>query len=217
MVFVETILKKIGFDCMGLQNDSNINDKILSFGPALIISDAFGRKVNGLQLSMKLKRVRGYPKVVLILNPKEEISDDDKDRLQVDGLIKRPVHPLSLIETICTLLQIDEKTLKKKLEKLGLFQEEQKDKLNIISGKNNDSGTAEHETYVHLKSSSLSDKERAQKFQAALDELPKTKIDGIKRKQVLEQVAEFRNRESDPEIQDIDKERFAFVKALFKK
>jgi DNA-binding response OmpR family regulator len=56
MVFVETILKKIGFDCTGVQNDNNLADKILSFSPHLIIGDGMGRKINGIGLSQKIKK-----------------------------------------------------------------------------------------------------------------------------------------------------------------
>ena len=66
MVFVETVLKKIGFDCMGLQNDVAINDKILGFSPALLIADGFGRKTNGLLLCQKIKRTKGFPKIILV-------------------------------------------------------------------------------------------------------------------------------------------------------
>lgn len=214
MVFVETVLKKIGFDCMGVQNDNSIADKVLSFSPALIIADGFGRKINGLLLCQKLKRPKGLPKIFLVMTPPENVNDEDCQRLRIDGLINRPIHPVEMLEEIARVLELDIKALLQKLDKLGLFQDAAKDKLQIVKGKVNKVPPTQ---IVQLKESSMTIEKRMEKYQEHLAHLPQTDVDGINRKKVVEQIKDFRSREDDSEIREIDEERSAFVKALFRR
>lgn len=212
LVFVETVLKKLGFDALGLQSESQIHDKILGFSPHLIISEGVGRKINGLTVSHKTKRVRGLPKFVLVLNPQDHIEASDLERLQIDYTFFRPLHPPVLIDGIAKVLGLDADGLQQKLKKLGLFQEPAKERFQIVG---NREGAPGFETNV--RNTTISPEERDLRFRKSLSELPEPEVNGLDRRKVQEQTKEFRIRENDPEIHAIDDERQAFVRALFKK
>ncbi len=214
MVFVETVLKKIGFDCLGLQNDNSLADKVLGFSPALIIADGFGRKINGLVLSQKIKRPKGFPKMLLVMSPPETVSDDDRQRMKIDGLIDRPIHPVQIVEEIARILELDIKSIRQKLDKLGMFQDAAKEEMQIVKGKQK---KVVAQQLIHLKPTEIDIEKRIENYKDYLEHLPESDVDTVSRKKVLEQVQEFRSREDDPEIHDIDEERSAFVKALFKR
>lgn len=212
MVFVETILKKLGFDCIGAQNETGLADKILGFTPHLVIADAFGKKVGGLQLGQKIKKIKGYPKLMLVLTPPQRVDQDDMQRLNVDSTINRPIHPADLLKSIGQVLDLDTQLLKKKMEKMGLFQEETKEGMQIVSG----AVAVPKQELQHLKETTRPETQRVASYEKYLNELPEPSIDGLNRKNVVEQVKEFRSRENDPEIKEIDEERMAFAKALFR-
>ncbi len=212
MLFVETVLKKIGFDCLGVQNDMGIGDKVLSFSPAMILVDGYGRKINGLQLSQKLNRPKGEPKIVLIMTPPETVSDQLLAKHKISGLINRPIHPVQLIEELARVLELDIKVLRAKLDRLGLFQDGLKEKLQIVKERNKKG--AEEAAPVDNK---LNIEDRIKSYQKHLDELPPPEVDGVAHNKVVDQVRDFRARENDPELRQIDEERSEFVKALFKR
>lgn len=212
LVFAETVLKKMGFDALGLQSESQIYDKILGFSPHLIISEGVGRKINGLTVSHKTKRVRGLPKFVLVLNPQDHIEVSDLERLQIDYTFFRPLHPSALIDGVANVLGLDADSLQQKLKKLGLFQEPSKERFQIVS---NRGGATEYE--ANFKNTTMSPEERELRFKKGLGDLPEPEVNGLDHQKVQEQTKEFRIRENDPEIHAIDDERQAFVRALFKK
>ena len=215
LIFAETLLKKMGFDCIGLQSESGLADKIMGFSPHLVLTEGFGQRFNGMQMSQKTKRTRGLPKFLLILNRDKTIDETDRQRLMIDEVMARPVHPVDLIEKVGGVLGLDVGALKDRMQKLGLFQEAAKEKLTVVTGKIATSPSTREVT--RLKETSLSSEERSRKFRKAVEELPVPTKDGLDRKKVIEQTRDFRARESDRELQAIDEERHAFVKALFRK
>lgn len=212
LLFVETLLKKVGFDCMGLQSEQKIADTLLAFNPQLLITEAAGRKVNGYHIAQKLKKKKGLPQQLLIVNPTDRLDDDELRRLEIGGAIHRPVHPNELSEQLGRLLSADVTALKEKFQRLGLFQDRKsEDRARVISGK------GEPKQLAVLKESPLTDDDRALRGRKAIESLPEPRIHGLDRKQVVQQVKEFRIRENDSEIQEIDEERMDFAKQLFKR
>jgi hypothetical protein len=118
-----------------------------------------------------------------------------------------------LAETVGQILGIDVAILKEKFQKLGLFQDKKgDDKVKIVSGR-----LPPPKQLAQLKESVLTDDDRSLRGRKAIEQLPDPHVDGLNRKQVVDQVKEFRSREDDPEIQEIDEERQSFVKQLFKR
>lgn len=213
LLFVETLLKKVGFDSMGLQAESKIADALISFNPQMLITEGRGRKINGFQIAQKIKKSKGFPKHLVIVGGHEKFSAEELAKSDIAGTLIRPVHPVELSESIGHHLGIDPEILKDKFQKLGLFQDKKgQDKFRIVSGRGNGP-----KQMVTLKESPLTDDDRALRGRKAIEDLPDPKANGLNRKLVQQQVKDFRSREDDPEIRDIDEERFAFARQLFKR
>ncbi len=213
LLFVETLLKKVGFDCLGLQSEQKIADSLLSFNPHLLISEGYGRKISGFQIAQKLKKNKNHPKQMIIVGAGDKVDPAEMDQWEISGKLTRPVHPVELSEVLGRVLGLDPNLLKEKFQKLGLFQDKKSDdKLKIVSGR-----VPPAKQLVHLKESPLNDDDRSLRGRKAIEDLPQPEVDGIDNKQVSQQIKEFRSREDDPEIKEIDAERFSFTKQLFKR
>lgn len=197
--FVETLLKKVGFDCVGINKDAIAQDQMISFAPEVVIANYSTKKVNGLLLSKKIQRSnKNLPKFVLVL-PEGQTADKagraaEAKEYHIDFFVESPIQPRKILGILAQAFSLDEAALVGKFEKLGGIEIDT-DKAHVI------------------KSSA----EKQKRYEQALKNLPPPKQNGMTKALVADQVKEFRLRAKDPELIEIDKERQAFVKALFKK
>ena len=114
---VETSLKKVGFDVIGLTSEYTIADKILEFNPDLVVGAGKGGKVTSLGVGKRLKEMaRWQGKVVLLFPAGFKPSPQDLIKLRVDMILESPVAPNRLIQVFAKLLGHDEAML---LDRLG--------------------------------------------------------------------------------------------------
>src|SRR3954463_12035040 len=76
LMFLQTVLKKIGFDVDAIQNPRSFHDSLLRMNPDVLVMTAHGKRVRGIDLVKGLKKVRGLPKVLLLRSPG---STEEKD------------------------------------------------------------------------------------------------------------------------------------------
>ena len=227
LVFVETILRKVGFDVLSLQNDSAVSEKLLEFRPELVLASMRGRRVNGVKIGARLRRARGLPKLILFFSGSPGPTAEELKQASPDAVLSSPIQPKELIRAVAEQLQMDVAALAERYEKLGLFPLPPSDQGNPLANfksKSEGSGSGGTDsdplTIVKWKqqaeiSPDVQDRKRDQ-AEKLVAELPDHHPLGIPRGAVTAQVKEFRERESDRDIQDIDRERRQFVKALFK-
>ncbi|MEK6556007.1 MAG: hypothetical protein AABZ31_12250 [Bdellovibrionota bacterium] len=119
LIYLQTILRKIGIDVEGLQNVKKYEELSLGFNPQILITSAFGKKVNGLEFIKNLHRVRGYPKILVLTTPERPLSKQETDQYtMVDQFLMSPVNPKNMIMAISQVGNVDEKILLEKFEKL---------------------------------------------------------------------------------------------------
>lgn len=118
LIYLQTILRKIGIDVEGLQNVKKYEELSLGFNPQVLITSAFGKKVNGLEFIKNLHRVRGFPRLIVLTTSDRPLSKEEAEATPVDQFMQSPVNPKNLIMSLAQLGNVDEKSLLDKFEKL---------------------------------------------------------------------------------------------------
>lgn len=133
LIYLQTLLKKLGFDVEGLQNQKKYSDVSLGFNPQILITTAHGKKVDGLLLAQSIQKHRGLPKI-LALKTDNTYSQEDFDGSGVDMVLDSPVSPQKLIYAIATLGAVDENTLLDKYAKIkNRLDTDKKENLELLS------------------------------------------------------------------------------------
>lgn len=136
LVYLQTMLKKVGFDVDGIQNQRSFDDHRLSFNPEVILATAMSSGVNGLEMAEKLKRPHGVPKVLLILPSKLSGKMDQLKLSNVDATITSPINPRRLLEALSSLGGLQKDQLLEKYDKIraGLREVDRGDERRVGAG-----------------------------------------------------------------------------------
>lgn len=220
MVYLQTLLKKIGFDVDSVQSQRTFSSKNLGFNPQIIIATADGRRVNGIEIAQNLRKRQGFPKILLIGPPTQLHELDAKNIKEVDGVLESPVNIQSLLEVIAKLGQIDHNSLLDKYSRMRahLHPDEEGD-LTLLKG---DSSTGEisspHPSHSSPEPtrSQMTAQERESRFKKQLDVLPTPTQFSFSRDVVALTNRELRRVENEDQLHPLEEERRGFVKALFK-
>ena len=117
LMTMETTLKKVGFDVIGLTNEVSVPEHILSFNPDLVIASGKGPKVSSLNVGKKLKEMaRWSGKSVLVLPAGIKPQAEDFLKIRMDLLLDSPLQPYRAIQVIAKLLNRDEASLLERLQ-----------------------------------------------------------------------------------------------------
>lgn len=122
LVFLETLLRKMGLDVLSIQNDGAVSEKILEFRPEMIVATARGRRVNGLKLGPKLKRQRGLPHLLLLAQG--AVSNEEVAAAQADAVVPSPLQPREFVSRMAKVAGLDVASFVEKFDKLGMFDTE---------------------------------------------------------------------------------------------
>jgi len=231
MMFLQTVLKKVGFDVEGIQNTRSFNDHLLNMNPDVLLMTSHGKQVHGFELSKGVKRARGIPHVILVHAAGHKVEAD----AAVQGYVVSPVNANELLGMISDLCKLDKTLYQEKLAKLHLPELEAEKarvlKINEVAepllGKGRegapdptDAGDAAPSSVVILAKSTMSDEERAQrysKFSKQATEFTHIKGKGFGLKQVQDHIKALRKEERETDLVDLERERKAFVEHLFRK
>lgn len=121
LIFAETLLKKVGFDCIGLKSDVGLSDKVLSFRPDITIVSDYGTRVKAAPAFEKM--VKACPSSKLLVLVRGFLPDQNAlNAIRAHSALASPFAPKALIEIICQLTHLNEKMVLEKFERLGLFK-----------------------------------------------------------------------------------------------
>ena len=198
---LETIAKKLGFDTLGVQNDLAVNEAILSFRPDVVVSSGAGQRVNGMKMATRLRRSATGPKVMLLFPRGQFPSPKELKTLPVDLVLESPAPPKAFLDGVSRLIGVEFQQLWGKYEKLEARARKEKEGSTFVRG-----GEAP---------SSLSPRER--RYQEAAESEPLPDFQPLPREMVEDNIRFFQERDKKLDVERIEAERKAFVKALFKK
>lgn len=226
LMFLQTVLKKLGFDVEAIQNPRSFNGHVLSMNPDVLVMTALGKKVHGIDLSKGLRRVRGLPRVIL-LRANGQLEDSSA---QADAWLESPVPAQTLLNIIGDLCGINKQVLAEKFQKLRM-QEIEEEKARVLKMIDGDGATLDRgngatgdfgatsppkELASALTPTTLAPAERSERYKKFLAE-PPPKEHGFASKKVVEQVKALRREENPAALADLERERKLFVEHLFKK
>ncbi len=218
LMFLQTVLKKIGFDVDAIQNPRQLQDSLLAMNPDVLVMTANGKKVKGLEMSRRIKRVRGLPRIILIRGG-QMVREED---LNVDAWLDSPVGAMSLLNAIGDTCGLNKDVLSDKFLKLRL-QEVSESEARVLKVDENPLSQAEMErpsvdagNFALQQSSTLSSADRQERYKKFLQaEIPEQV--GFSVKQVQDQVKSLRQEENAEDLAELERQRKEFVEHLFKK
>ncbi|MGE3973955.1 MAG: hypothetical protein AB7F59_05455 [Bdellovibrionales bacterium] len=227
LIFLETLLKKVGFDVVGIQNDLAVYEKLMAFNPDMLVITAQGHRVNGTKTLPKLLQKKANIPPTIFINPKgKALMPADKKAVTV---LESPVSPHTMIELIANLLNLNEDVLLDKYEKAeytagsdeDIFVHEKESKSPAAKPVNYSTpkATAEKRTSLasfqeRLKESEEQKNKRSKKYREIAGRTKLPAYQGFNKALVADQVKDFRQEEKDGLYSDIDRERMEFAKAL---
>ena len=65
MIYLQTILKKLGLDIEAVSNPRKFTDTILGFNPSIVVMTAHGKKVTGFEFAQSMRKKKGLPDLIL--------------------------------------------------------------------------------------------------------------------------------------------------------
>jgi chemotaxis response regulator CheB len=214
LMFLQTVLKKMGFDVDAIQNPRSFNDSVLRMNPDVLVMTAHGKKINGIELAKGIKRVRGIPHVILIAAIGGVKNDDQMVWLD------SPVGAMDLLNTIADVGNLDKAGLADKFSKLHL--QEGVSEARILRLNENQpeedmlKGSDSPGNFDTFQSTSITPEERKKRYKKFLSEERPPQI-GFGVKEVQEHIKSLRKDESEEELAELERERKAFVEHLFRK
>ena len=203
MVSIETLLRKCGFDTMGISKKSQFENAILSFNPDVFFAEGVGRNSSGLELSQELRGKKC--KCVLFFHPGRKPDPKLLLKGRVDAALEIPFSPEEILRTVCKLMGTDEKPLLEKLKKMrgqgaieaegGLFAAppEGFDKNPIATG---DEAT------------------RVQKYSDMVAHIPRQESSELDKKAVMGAVKEYQRGWNWERLDKLQKDKQDFAQAL---
>src|SRR4051812_37957777 len=119
LLFLETLLKKVGFEVETVKNEVNVAERMLALSPDLVIATGDGLKVNGIRVSKKVKK-KGYNAKLLLLFPRSKLQNPQLlNSFVADAAVETPLNPRAIITSVCQLLDLDLDSLMQKFERLS--------------------------------------------------------------------------------------------------
>jgi hypothetical protein len=215
LMFLQTVLKKLGFDVDAIQNPRSFGDSILRMNPDILVMTSHGKRVKGVELSRTLRRVRGLPRVIALRQPG---NPQEKDA-PIEGWLESPVSALDLIDKIADVAGLNKLVLNEKFSKLHMHELEE-EKARVLkmheAEPSLESSVKASGNFGSLQSSTMPSSERQERYKKFLEQ-PPPKEHGFAVKQVQEQVRNLRKEENAEDLEELERQRKAFVEHLFKK
>ncbi|HWU44757.1 MAG TPA: hypothetical protein VN132_15000 [Bdellovibrio sp.] len=136
LMSVESTLKKVGFDVIGLSSEYSVAEQIVSFNPDVVVGSGRGGKVSSLGVGKRLKEMaRWQGKVVLIFPANLKPSPQELIKIRVDMILEAPVQALRLLQVLAKMLGHDEAQLLERLNKASHMDASGKPGVSAVGGK----------------------------------------------------------------------------------
>jgi hypothetical protein len=115
---VELMLKKTGFDVVGITSEFSLAEQLLSFNPQVVVAQGRTAKVSTANVGRRLREsVRWDGHSVLIFYPNAKPQPTELLKIRMDVGLEYPVEPTKLLQVLAQLGNLDANQLVDKLIK----------------------------------------------------------------------------------------------------
>lgn len=112
LISVESTLKKVGIDVIGLGTEFSFKEKMLSFNPDAVLVHGKGYKFTTTAIGKKLKEMNRWKgKSILIYPPDQDPQPEDLLNLRMDLMLQSPVSSIRILQVIAILFGKEEDVL----------------------------------------------------------------------------------------------------------
>lgn len=204
MVYLQILLNKLGFDVGTVKNLKVLNDSLYKLNPDIVVLPARGKRVIASELSRQTKKIIPKAKIILLAPSNIHGQLTKAEIANAEGVLETPVNPPTFLEMLALLGGLNLEAILEKYKKVIPQLPTDADKaVTMVHG----DADARDTDVMEVRSR----ESRYKKF-LTLDEPPKAKH--FSKQKVVEIVKEIRSETTDVEL---EKERFSFIEALFKK
>jgi hypothetical protein len=218
LMFLQTVLKKIGFDVDAIQNPRGFQSSLLRMNPDVLVMTAFGKRIHGLELNKGVRRHGGVPRTILLRSPGVVHIDET-----VAAWVDTPVAALELLNTIADVCNLNKQLYQDKFQKLQLREIEQATRQLHPLADGSDETFRERSNEEEgplvpsdLRTSTMPLQERRERYQKFLN-AQRPEQAGFSVKDVQDKVRELRKSEDPADREELERQRKEFVRHLFKK
>ncbi len=115
---LETLLKKTGFDVLGLSKEIGVTESLLGFIPEFLIISSKGKSIDTEKVIVKVKKASPHCRVALVATFQAAATLTPKMQQMADAVIDSPIDPVRVLQTMATLARLDAQVLMDKYQKL---------------------------------------------------------------------------------------------------
>lgn len=118
MANTQSVLKKVGFDVLGISNEFGLTQQMLSFNPEIVVGFGKGPKVSTIGVGRRLKEMpRWTGRVVLVFPAGFKPDPQDLLKVRMDMAIEAPLDIARLLQVLAQLTDQDPQVLVAKMLK----------------------------------------------------------------------------------------------------
>ncbi len=115
---VELMLKKIGFDVLGITSEFSLSDQLLAFNPQIVVAQGRTTKVSSASVGRRLREsLRWDGHSILIFYPQVKPQPTELLKMRMDVGLEYPVEPTKMVQVLAQLGNLDANQLLDKLIK----------------------------------------------------------------------------------------------------
>ncbi len=217
LLYLQTILKKVGFDVEGLQSQKKFSDASLGFNPQVVVVTGRGHQIDGVQIGKSIRKVRGFPKILALRAANAQLSKDDIQSAGFDLVMDTPVNMKRLVMAVAALGDVDEKPFLEKLDKIQAPATPDAGSILLTDLGSTDvssSRPAGQAPLFPLDDEDLAVKRR-DRYEAFVRNNKLPNKDHFDRDRILDFNKKIRSGAPPEDIDQIEDERKAFVRSLF--
>lgn len=125
---VESSLKKVGFDVLGITSEFSLAEQLLAFNPHIVVGQGKSSKLSSGGVGKRLREsLRWDGQAILIFYPDAKPQPADILKMRMDSGLEYPVETARLIQTISQLAGLDATQLLDKFAKISSSEPSSKD------------------------------------------------------------------------------------------
>jgi DNA-binding response OmpR family regulator len=117
---LENTLRKLGYITDALQNEYNVNERIIAFNPDVIVSRGTSSRLSTLNVGKRLRDNAKFVGKVILVFPPESVPDKAQmNNIKADAILLEPASALKIAMTVLKLESIEKTGMRDKLYKMA--------------------------------------------------------------------------------------------------